>query len=62
VTVHVDWETDAQRMERCDHEGTTEPLDGLAAISSCRECGKVWPTSFGAGTPTVRVVSKGQPL
>jgi hypothetical protein len=58
MTVHVEWETDGQRMERCDHEGTTGPLDGLESVSTCRECGKMWPTRFGAGAPTVRIVPK----
>jgi hypothetical protein len=58
VTVHVEWETAEQRMERCDHEGTTEPLSGLGSISSCSVCGKTWPARFGAGAPTVRIVSK----
>jgi hypothetical protein len=57
VTVTVEWETDAQRLERCDHEGTTEQLDGSEAISHCTECGKTWPTKFGAGAATVRVVT-----
>jgi hypothetical protein len=55
--VTVEWETDEQRQERCDHEGTTEPLGG-GAISVCTECGKTWPARFGAGAATVRVVSK----
>ena len=46
------------KMERCDHEGTTEPLGGSAAISFCTECGKTWPSRFGAGAPTVRVIAK----
>jgi hypothetical protein len=56
--VRVDWETDEQRMERCDHEGTTEPLSGSEAVSVCTACGKTWPTRFGAGAATVRVVTK----
>jgi hypothetical protein len=44
--------------ERCDHDGTTEPLNGVATISTCSECGKTWPTRFGAGARTVRIVSK----
>jgi hypothetical protein len=62
MTVHVEWETDGQRMERCDHEGTTESLDGLESVASCGECGKTWPARFGAGVPTVRIVSKMEPL
>jgi hypothetical protein len=58
VTVIVQWETAGSRMQRCDHDGTTEPLDGLESVSSCSDCGKTWPSSFGAGTPTVRIVSK----
>jgi hypothetical protein len=52
----VAWETDTERLVRCDHEGTTEALDGSEAISVCSECGKTWPTRFGAGVTTVRVV------
>jgi hypothetical protein len=61
MSVFVEWASDARRMERCDHEGTTEPLDGSDAISFCTECQKTWPTKFGAGTPTVRIVEKQQP-
>jgi hypothetical protein len=43
-------------MERCDHEGTTEPLGGLRSVSRCSECNKTWPTNFGAGAPTFRIV------
>jgi hypothetical protein len=28
VGITIEWETDEQQMERCDHEGTTEPLEG----------------------------------
>jgi hypothetical protein len=45
-------------MERCDHEGTTEPLEGMAAISVCTVRERTWPTRFGAGAPTVRIVEK----
>jgi len=58
MTVTVEWETDEQRVERCDHEGTTQALDGLASISTCTHCGTTWPARFGAGSPTVRVVPK----
>jgi len=58
VTIKIEWETDEQRIERCDHDGTTEPLNGLASISRCSVCEKTWPTRFGAGAPTVRIVSK----
>jgi hypothetical protein len=58
VTVRVEWETDEQRLERCDHEGTTEALNGDPSISYCTECGKPWPARFGAGAATVRLVSK----
>jgi hypothetical protein len=51
-------ETGTQRIERCEHEGTTEPLNGLASVSTCTACGKTWPTRFGAGAATVRVVPK----
>ena len=56
--MQVEWETDERRMERCDHEGTTEPVDGIPTISACSACGKTWPARFGAGAPTVRIVSK----
>jgi hypothetical protein len=56
MTVTVEWQKDGQRMERCDHDGTTEPLNGLASISSCTACGKTWPARFGAGAATVRIV------
>lgn len=58
MTIEVEWETDGQRMERCDHEGTTESLDGSSSISHCSVCGKSWPTKFGVGAPTVRIVDK----
>jgi len=47
-------------MERCDHQGTTEPLDGLSSVSVCSYCGKVWSSRFGAGAATVRLVDKGE--
>jgi hypothetical protein len=53
----VEWETDEQRMERCDHGGTTEAIAG-GSIAVCSECGKTWPARFGRGAPTVRIVSK----
>ena len=56
MTVTVEWERDGQRLERCDHSETTEPLDGSSAISVCTECGKTWPAKFGASAPMVRVV------
>jgi hypothetical protein len=58
MTIHIQRETDEQRIERCDHEGTTEPLNGLDSVSTCTACGKTWPTRFGAGAATVRIVSK----
>jgi hypothetical protein len=58
VTIHVESETDEQRIERCDHEGTTEPLNGVTSISTCTACGKTWPSRFGAGSETVRLLSK----
>jgi hypothetical protein len=58
ITVTVEWENEAGRLERCDHEGTTEPLDGATDISFCTECHKTWPTKLGAGVATMRVVSK----
>src|SRR5262245_37523443 len=57
LTIHIERETDTERIERCDHEGTTEPLAGLASVSVCTACGKTWPTRFGAGAPTVRIAS-----
>jgi hypothetical protein len=55
----VERQSDEQRIERCDHDGTTEPLNGSTAISTCSCCGKTWPARFGAGAPTVRIVAKG---
>jgi hypothetical protein len=55
VTVTVEWETDTERMVRCDHEGTT---DDTTAISVCSACGQTWPTRFGAGAPTVGMIEK----
>jgi hypothetical protein len=56
MAVTVEWESDEQRMECCDHEGTTEPL-ASGSISVCVECGKTWPARFGKGAATVRIVS-----
>jgi hypothetical protein len=47
-----------ERIERCDHEGTTEPLGGLSYVSVCTACGVNRPTRFGAGAPTVRIACK----
>jgi hypothetical protein len=58
LTVHIERETETERIERCDHEGTTEPLGGLSTVSSCTECGATWPTRFGAGAVTVWIVPK----
>jgi hypothetical protein len=58
VAITIEWETDEQWMERCDHEGTTDPLGRQTTVSVCSECGKAWPTRLGAGVPTVRLVSK----
>jgi hypothetical protein len=57
MTVTVDWENESERLERCDHEGTTEPLHGSADVSFCTECRKTWPTKFGAGAATMRIVT-----
>jgi hypothetical protein len=54
----VESETEAQRTESCDHSGTTQPLNDLTSILTCTECGKTWPSRFGAGAPTVRIVEK----
>jgi hypothetical protein len=32
MTIHVERETDTERIERCDHDGTTEPLAGLSTV------------------------------
>jgi hypothetical protein len=56
MTIHIDRETATQRMERCDHEGTTELLSGTQSVSHCTACGKNWPARFGQGAPTVRIV------
>lgn len=56
MTINVDRETDTQRIGRCDHDGTTELLDGLTPISHCAACGKTWPSRFGAGAPTMCIV------
>jgi hypothetical protein len=58
VALTVIWETEAVRMESCDHAGTTVGLDGSEAISHCTECGKSWPAKFGAGAATVQIVAK----
>ncbi len=52
MAVRVLWETETQRMEACDHEGTSETEGNL---SKCTECGKVWPSSF-KGVPRHRLV------
>jgi hypothetical protein len=58
VTVHFDWETPEQRMEYCDHEGTSEPLADAPSITACSERGKTWRTRFGVGAPTIRIVKQ----
>jgi hypothetical protein len=58
MTFHVEPETETERIERCDHEGTTEPLGGLASVSVCTACNATWPTRFGVGAETVRIVPK----
>jgi hypothetical protein len=57
LTLTVIWETEAERMESCDHAGTTEAM-GSESISHCSECGKPWPAKFGAGAAKVRIVTK----
>jgi hypothetical protein len=57
MTIHIESETDTERIERCDHEGTMEPLAGLSTVSVCSACGKIWPTRFGKGAETVWIVS-----
>ena len=54
----VESETPTQRIESCDHSETTEQLDGLASLSACSVCGKTWPTRFGKGAATTRIVEK----
>jgi hypothetical protein len=49
MTIHIESETDTERIERCDHEGATEPLAGLSTVSVCSACGEIWPTRFGKG-------------
>jgi len=58
VTIHIESETDEQRIERCDHEGTTEALGGLVSVSVCTVCDATWPTRFGVGAETVRIVPR----
>jgi hypothetical protein len=58
LAVYIEREDNSAVVEVCDHDETTEPLDGLAAISRCTACGKTWPTWFGSGAPTVRIVPK----
>ena len=47
MTIHVERETDTERVERCDHKGTTEPLAGMSTVSVRTECGTTWPTRSG---------------
>jgi hypothetical protein len=61
MTLTAIWETEAERMESCDHAGTTEPLEDSEAISTCTECRKTWPPKFGAGAATLRIVAKALP-
>jgi hypothetical protein len=49
-------------MERCDHEGDDGAAGGLESVSSCTECKRTWPARFGVGAPTIRIVSKPEPL
>jgi hypothetical protein len=30
----------------------------MASVSVCTACDKTWPSRFGAGAPTVQIVSK----
>jgi hypothetical protein len=55
MTVRIVREEAAARVEVCDHSGSTEEHVG---VSHCRACGKVWPTRFGVGAPTTRIVPK----
>ena len=58
MTIHIERETSTERIERCDHEGTTEPLNGLSSVSVCSACGKTSSRQFGVDAPTVRVIAK----
>ena len=58
MTIHIENETTTERIERCDHEGTTGPLNGLSSVSVCSGCGKTRPTRFGASAETIRIVPK----
>jgi len=58
MTVQVIREEEAARLEVCDHEGTTKPLDGDEGISKCSACGHIWPARFGAAAPLTRIVEK----
>jgi len=51
VTVRVEWETQAARLERSDHEGTTEPLDGSMSVWVCAACGKTDSPSVAVRSP-----------
>jgi len=42
LTIHIEHETQSERIERCDHR-TTEPLAGLSSVSVCSACGKDLP-------------------
>jgi hypothetical protein len=50
------WESATQRMESCDHENTTEPLEGASSVSCCTACGHTWPRKFGPGVPKVSII------
>jgi len=36
LTIHIENETQTERIERRDHEGTTGSLNGLSSVSVCR--------------------------
>ena len=60
--MHIESTSDGQRVERCDHEGTTGPLNGLASVSVCSACRKTWPSRFRAGAPTVWILPVARPV
>ena len=48
---------DEHRPHRMTHDPGLRPAR-LESVSFCSACGKTWPTRFGAGAETVRIVSK----
>jgi len=56
LTIHVERETDSERIERCDHDGTTEPLNGLSSgLAALFFSRHPWPPArAAAGAPIVQ--------